>query len=77
MQTINASLRKWDSVGTSQWCGYTFSWMSCLRARVGDAEAAIKDLDIFVKAFVLRNGFHANGDQTKSGFSEFTYRPLL
>jgi alpha-L-fucosidase 2 len=24
----------------------------------------------------LRNGFHANGDQTKSGFSGFTYRPF-
>jgi alpha-L-fucosidase 2 len=76
IQTINASLRKWDSLGTSQWCGYTFSWMSCLRARVGDGETALKDLDIFVKAVILRNGFHANGDQTKSGFSDMTYRPF-
>ncbi|MHA4810933.1 alpha-L-fucosidase [Flavitalea flava] len=75
-QTINASLHRWDSLGTSQWCGYTFSWMSCLRARIGDAETAIKDLDIFVKAFVLRNGFHANGDQTRSGYSDMTYRPF-
>jgi alpha-L-fucosidase 2 len=29
-----------------------------------------------VKAFTLRNGFHANGDQTKSGYSDFTYRPF-
>ena len=50
--------------------------MSCLRARVGDAETAVRDLDIFVHAFILRNGFHANGDQTKSGFSGFTYRPF-
>jgi alpha-L-fucosidase 2 len=76
VQRINSSLRKWDSTGTSQWCGYTFSWMACLRARVGDAETAIKDLHIFVKAFTLRNGFHANGDQTKSGYSDFTYRPF-
>ena len=27
-------------------------------------------------AFILRNGFHANGDQTGSGFSSFTYRPF-
>jgi len=73
---ISSSLKKWDSLGTSQWCGYTFSWMSCLQARIGNAGAAIKDLDIFVKAFVLRNGFHANGDQTKSGYSDFTYRPF-
>ncbi len=73
---INASLKKWDSLGTSQWCGYTFSWMSCLQARVGNAEAAVKNLDIFTKAFLLRNGFHANGDQTKSGYSGMTYRPF-
>ncbi len=48
----------------------------CLQAREGNAAAAIKNLDIFVKAFVLRNGFHANGDQTKSGYSDFTYRPF-
>ena len=73
---IKASLAQWDSFGTGAWCGYSFSWMSCLRARVGDAEAAVRNLDIFVHAFLLRNGFHANGDQTKSGFSGFTYRPF-
>ncbi|NUQ63561.1 MAG: glycoside hydrolase N-terminal domain-containing protein [Pirellulales bacterium] len=73
---ITASLRQWDDLGTKAWCGYSFSWMSCLRARVGDAEAALRNLDIFVKAFILRNGFHANGDQTRSGFSSFTYRPF-
>jgi len=75
-QIINASLKKWDSTGTSEWCGYTFAWMSCLRSRVGDAEDALKNLDIYAKAFILRNGFHANGDQTKSGYSNFTYRPF-
>jgi alpha-L-fucosidase 2 len=73
---ITASLENWKTKGTSQWCGYTFSWMSCMQARVGNAEEAVKNLDIFVKAFVLRNGFHVNGDQTKSGYSNFTYRPF-
>jgi alpha-L-fucosidase 2 len=50
--------------------------MSALRARVGDAEAALRNLDIYARAFILRNGFHANGDQAKSGFSSFTYRPF-
>lgn len=75
-QIIAASLKDWDRTGTGAWCGYTFSWMSCLRARVGAAEAALRNLDIYVHAFILRNGFHANGDQTKSGFSGFTYRPF-
>ena len=29
-----------------------------------------------MKAFILRNGFHVNGDQTRSGFSGMTYRPF-
>jgi alpha-L-fucosidase 2 len=75
-QIIKSSLKNWENLGTKAWCGYTFSWMSCMQARVGDAEEAVKNLDIFVKAFVLRNGFHVNGDQTKSGYSNFTYRPF-
>jgi alpha-L-fucosidase 2 len=73
---IEASLAQWDKLGTGAWCGYSFAWMSGLRARVGDAEAALRHLDIFVKAFVTRNGFHVNGDQTGSGFSGATYRPF-
>jgi len=75
-QRIRASLEQWDKLGPSAWCGYTWSWMSCLRARVGDAETAVRDLDVFVHAFILRNGFHVNGDQTHSGFSSMTYRPF-
>jgi hypothetical protein len=75
-RTIAATCKRYDEVGTGAWCGYSFSWMSCLRARVGDAEAAVHNLDLFVKAFVLRNGFHANGDQSGMGFSGFTYRPF-
>ncbi len=73
---IDASLADWDRLGTKAWVGYTFSWMACLRARTGDAEAAWKNLDIYLRAFILRNGFHANGDQLKAGFSSFTYRPF-
>ncbi len=73
---IRASLAQWDTLGTSAWCGYSWSWMSCLRARAGDAETAVRDLDVFVHAFILRNGFHVNGDQTHSGFSSMTYRPF-
>ena len=73
---IAASLSDWEGKGTALWCGYSFSWMACLRARAGDAEGALRNLDIYARAFVLRNGFHANGDQTKSGYSRMTYRPF-
>ena len=73
---IDASLAEWEAKGTKEWCGYSFSWMSALRARVGQADEALRLLEIYAKAFILRNGFHANGDQTKSGYSNFTYRPF-
>jgi len=75
-QTIVSSLKQWDALGTQLWCGYSFAWMSALCARVGEPEPAFRNLDIFTRAFLLRNGFHANGDQTKSGYSEMTYRPF-
>ncbi len=75
-EIIKATLEQYDRLGTRAWCGYSFSWMSALRARVGDSESAVRNLDIFVKAFLLRNGFHANGDQSGRGFSGFTYRPF-
>lgn len=76
VKRIEASLNDWQSKGTGAWTGYSFSWFSCLLARVGKAEEALRYLDIYASAFVSRNGFHVNGDQTKSGFSGFTYRPF-
>jgi len=76
LDMIQSSLKQWNKLGTSRWCGYSFSWMSCLQARVGNAQEALRNLEIYTKAFVTRNGFHVNGDQTKSGYSSFTYRPF-
>ena len=36
----------------------------------------MKNLSIYANAFVLRNGFHANGDQSGKGYSNMTYRPV-
>ncbi|MEN9362456.1 MAG: hypothetical protein RL095_3991 [Verrucomicrobiota bacterium] len=73
---IAATLKHWQSLGTRAWVGYSFTWDACLRARTGDAEGALKQLEIFCEAFVTRNGFHVNGDQKKKGYSGFTYRPF-
>ena len=75
-RVIAPTLAEWDRFGQGAWCGYSYAWMAALRARVGRAEEAVRFLDIYAKAFVLRNGFHVNGDQTRSGFSGFTYRPF-
>lgn len=70
--TIDTILKQ----GTAWWCGYSFSWMACMLARAGRGEEALRYLKDYERAFTLRNGFHANGDQTKSGLSNFTYRPF-
>ncbi|MCW1924450.1 hypothetical protein OKA05_17925 [Luteolibacter arcticus] len=73
---IKTTLASWDKLGTSEWCGYSWAWMSCLRARIGDGEEAVRHLDVFTQAFVSRNGFHVNGDQSGRGYSGMTYRPF-
>ena len=73
---IQASLAELDEKGTSQWCGYSFSWLANLAARARDGEKAERALEVFSTAFCLRNGFHCNGDQTDKGYSSFRYRPF-
>jgi alpha-L-fucosidase 2 len=73
---INASLDRVLEKGPSQWCGYSYSWMACMLARCGRAEEALDHLQAYQRAFTLRNGFHANGDQSGTGLSNFTYRPF-
>ncbi len=75
-RVIDASLAQIDKLGTQLWCGYSFSWMSCLSARCGKADRAVENLEIYLKAFILRNGFHCNGDYKRLGYSKFSYQPF-
>ena len=73
---IDASMAQIDKLGTSQWCGYSFSWMACMRARIRQGDRALQYLDDYVNSFILRNGFHCNGEQSRKGLSNFHYRPF-
>jgi alpha-L-fucosidase 2 len=73
---IKNSIHLLDSIGPGYWCGYSYSWLASMKARAKDGEGAAKALSIFAKAFCSVNSFHLNGDQTKSGYSKFTYRPF-
>lgn len=73
---ITNTIKLLDKVGPAWWCGYSYSWLGNIKARAKDGEGAAKALEIFSKAFCLPNSFHVNGDQTKSGYSKFTYRPF-
>jgi len=75
-RTVTASLAELDRLGTDWWCGYSFAWLGNLAARAGDGVKAEHALETFARAFVLRNSFHCNGDQSGRGLSQFTYRPF-
>ncbi len=73
---IRRNLAEVERLGVREWSGFSYTWMAALRARAGDPESALWHLRAFLHAFVSRNGFHLNGDQTKSGFSTQQNRPF-
>lgn len=74
-ETIERTLQRLESLGTSQWCGYSFAWMSAMAARAGRGDLAGEYLTKYL-CFTGPNGFHLNGDQSGTGLSNFTYRPF-
>jgi alpha-L-fucosidase 2 len=75
-RTVQAALAELDRLGPDGWCGYSYAWLGSLAARAGEGDKAAQALRTFADCFCLPNSFHANGDQTKSGKSKFTYRPF-
>jgi hypothetical protein len=75
-QIIQASLKQLDSIGPSQWVGYSYAWQGNLKARAHDGDGAAKALKIFAEAFCLPNSFHVNGDQSGKGYANARYRPF-
>lgn len=75
-KTMVAALEEMERLGTLQWTGYSFAWKASIAARAKDGDRAAEALDTFALAFVLRNSFHCNGDQSDQGYSNFKYRPF-
>ncbi len=73
---IENSMLRLEKNGTSQWCGYSFSWLANMYARMYRGDSAAKALRIFASCFCSPNSFHLNGDQCKAGYSNFTYDPF-
>jgi len=73
---ISASLSALEQTGTSLWCGYSYSWLGNMWARARNGAKAAEALRTFATCFCLPNSFHANGDQSGTGKSTFTYRPF-
>lgn len=75
-EAVRATVRQLIDQGSSAWVGYSFTWGASLAARAGFPDDAARLLTDFERAFVTRNGFHVNGDQTKTGLSNYQYRPF-
>jgi len=75
-QIIEKSILRMEENGTSQWCGYSFSWLANMYARMHRGDDAAKVLRIFSSCFCSPNSFHLNGDQCKAGHSNYTYDPF-
>ena len=75
-EIIKHTLENLEKRGPDNWCGYSYSWLGNLYARAFDGEKAAETLRTFANCFCLKNSFHVNGDQSKSGKSKFTYRPF-
>jgi len=73
---IDASLKYLEKLGPKLWCGYSYSWLGSMYARALNGEKAAEALRIFASCFCSPNSFHLNGDQSKTGKSNFTYRPF-
>ncbi|MGL4851811.1 MAG: glycosyl hydrolase family 95 catalytic domain-containing protein [Phocaeicola sp.] len=75
-QIVNNTISTIDRLGSNAWVGYSFSWLANMKARALDGEGAAEALETFASCFVLRNGFHVNGDQSGTGKSDFVYKPF-
>lgn len=75
-EIIKASLADLEQLGTSLWCGYSYSWLGSMYARAMNGDKAAEALRVFASCFCSPNSFHLNGDQSKTGKSNFTYRPF-
>lgn len=75
-ETIRNTVENLKATGSSQWVGYSFSWLGNLQARMLDGEGAAESLRIFATSFCLPNSFHVNGNQSGKEYSNFTYRPF-
>ncbi len=73
---IGKSIARIEKNGSSQWCGYSFSWLANMYACMNRGDDAAKALRTFASCFCSPNSFHLNGDQCNAGNSSFTYNPF-
>lgn len=74
-RAINACLHDIKYVGTGEWTGWSFPYMSLIASRARRSEMAAHMLRTYLDAFVMPNGMHVNGDWRERGVCILHYRP--
>lgn len=73
---IETTVAKLEACVPRWWTGYSYAWFANMKARIHDGEGAARTLRDFAESFCLPNTFHANGDQSGLGKSDYDYRPF-
>ncbi len=73
---IDASVENLEVLGTGNWVGFSFPWMSAFYCMQHNGEGAAYQLKLFWENFCSPNGFHLNGDYQRRGLSKYHYRPF-
>jgi alpha-L-fucosidase 2 len=70
------SLEQLEKYGTTAWCGYSFSWLGNIYARMKMGNQTAEALNKFASCYCSSNSFHLNVDQCNTGFNQFTPGPF-
>jgi alpha-L-fucosidase 2 len=65
-QIIEKSIARIEKNGSSQWNGYSFSWLANMYARLYRGDDAVRTLRTFASCYCSPNSFHLNVDQCKA-----------
>ena len=68
-QLIAKSISNWIFRGTGEWWGWSFPYASLIASRVRRGNHAEQLLEIYEKAYTWPNGFHANADYKRMGYT--------
>lgn len=75
-RVIDESIHEIERLGTGNWVGYSFTWLSEIYAIQRNGNGAAYQLRVFWENHCSCNGFHLNGDYKKRGTSWYHYRPF-
>ncbi|HLP17363.1 MAG TPA: hypothetical protein VK470_13960, partial [Bacteroidota bacterium] len=75
-RVIETSVANLEKNGSSEWKGYSFSWLGNIYARMHEGEKAADALRTFARCYCSENSFHLNEDLCKRRPDQSTHLPF-